>query len=123
MQIMIINTHLLDYSRLYQTLNIGRTGEIILVNAFLNKFYDLYDNFKNVVLRGTHKSRQAYLISLEAGKLKDFITEAGGLRASVLLADYEKYASISDFVSCNQMEKKLFEEIEAFKETVVSMFA
>jgi len=120
---MIINTKELDYSRFYKILNISNDGESILVNAFLGRFHELFDSFKDAVLDDVHESRKASNISNKAAGLKDFILAAGGIRAADMLAEYEKHSSIADFVSCSRMEKKLFIEIEAFKETVVSMFA
>ncbi len=120
---MIINTKGLDYSRFYKILNISRSGEQILVNAFLARFYDLFDSFRAAIDNNAPENMKTESISSEAAKLKDFIYEAGGSRAARLLAEYEKNAAIGDFVSCRSMETYLIEEIEAFKEAVVSMFS
>lgn len=120
---MELNTSLLDYSRFNKILNQHRGDGTILVNVFLERFYELYDKFKETVLDDTHRSRHACETASQASQLGAFIRKTGGTRAADMLAEYERYASIADFVSCSQMEKSLFEEIDAFREIVVSMFS
>lgn len=120
---MMNNTNLLDYSRFYSLLDISRSGEPLLVNAFLSSFYELFNNFKAALGNKNTQNSKVDTVTAAAVKLRDFIDEAGGLRASEILAEYEKYSAIGDFVSCKRMENYLIEEIELFKEAVVSMFA
>ena len=120
---MELNTTLVDNDCYYKIMDLNRKEGGLVVNNFLERFYSLFDNLKESVLEDAHHSRLAHDTAYHASRLGAFIRDSGGTRAASMLAEYEKHASVADFVSCSMMEKRLFEEIEAFRELVVSMFS
>ena len=120
---MKLDTAVLDYSTLYKILHLNRDSGEILVNAFLAKFYSLYDDFRDSFTGVECACGAAERVTESAALLEDFIRETGGSRAAAMLSEFRKHAAISDNLACARMKKSLFEEIDAFRDVVVSMFA
>ncbi|MDC7227128.1 MAG: hypothetical protein PQJ61_10235 [Spirochaetales bacterium] len=96
----------------------------IISRKFLDEYSKLLTNLKTVFSGGKITPCCRYsTVAYHVERMKNFIIEYGGIRAVEKLAEYEKYSSIGDFQSCKQLETRIIEELELFKNCWLSMLS
>ncbi len=93
---------------------------VLLISLFLTEYFTLLEKLKNVLESPDNKHKYD-IISKNINEIKNFSINKGALRCVEALAEYEKYCSIGDVYSCNRLKKTIFEELDLFKESWISM--
>ncbi len=87
------------------------------IGYFLDRYHNLLFNLEQSIITRENKT-----ICRAVSEIRSFTEKNGGTRISSILSEYEKHSSIGDYVKAGKFESFIFEELNLFKETVISSF-
>ncbi|HAK44669.1 MAG TPA: hypothetical protein DCO79_01940 [Spirochaeta sp.] len=92
-----------------------------VTTLFLDRYTCLLTNLKTAFKGRRLQICKNSIVSNHVAEMKEFVIEFGGLQTANLLAEYEMSSSIGDACACKNMEDRILNELNVFKECWLSM--